>query len=558
MQTMDIKFFTPTEMWESFSTSSDTLESSVTSQDETNNVVCVKQFFTGDTASDGPIRAYCEIYFDKRWTDERPAIMLIPPDQKFNFREVATSFVKEGYVTCLVDYCGNIYGDHQTSFPSSLAFAKWPESKSNLKSLPANAKESVFYVWSKIVRRALTLLSQQQVVDSEKIAIMGNATGAQIAWIIAGIDKRVKALIAINGGGYLWASELNHKEGGNVPQSDAASAFSSGIGAETYARMVSCPVLLIASSNSTYYNIDQADDILANVKSDNKTFLISQGSDSQITRKAFDVCKNWLRNNFIFNTYTPNNPSLKFENIGNKLYLRLNTKHKAKVREFYVSYGEPYSYARSWEKLTTMQKVDTHQYTCVVPVNDINDIVVAYATVTYDQDKVESTTLVQIDPKKFDIIPDVTFEDQTDRIFYDSTMGTGTFTAVTNSALLNEDTIKIKEGPFGIKGLASEDGSLYLRHNASDLKSITKSGLLHFDIYSPTARKLELTMYSYPERKAYYITTTLEGGEFWQNIILNCTDFKSEEGRQLLDFNTTKLFKINDVGGLLFNNFLWI
>jgi len=137
-------------------------------------------------------------------------------------------------------------------------------------------------------------------------------------------------------------------------------------------------------------------------------------------------------------------------------------------------------------------------------------------------------------------------------------MGIGSFTATTHNAILDTDTLKVKEGPYGIKGISIEEGSLYLRHNANKLDSITKSGLLHFDAYSPEQKSIKLTMYSYPDQKPYYAYIDLDGGEFWQDILLDCSDFKSVEGKPLQDFNDSKLFKIKNADNMIFNNFLWI
>lgn len=559
MQFMDIKFLAPTEIWETFDPAKDSLETSIISQDVVDNIVKSKQYFSVEENGNESLRAYIEIYYDKRWADDRPAVMFLSSIKINEFEAVARNVVKEGYVACIVDYCGSFKNEEEkTKFPPSLAFASYPECKKHLTTIETDAKHTPWYVWTKIARRAITLLSEQKCVAKDKIGIIGSEWGAQVAWITSGVDKRVNALVAVNGGGYLWAIDSPKSLYGNVPSTDEATAFSSGIGAETYAKMVECPTLLIASSNSTYYDLDRAGDILDNVKCEAKQLIISQGTDAQITNKTFDNMMLWLRNNLGFTNSLDYYPTISFEVIEHKLYARVDTAKKSSARALYVSYGEPYSYARVWEKVTDDLKVEKHNYKWFIPVEDPSKIVVVYADIDYPNGNTMSTRLISTLPVKQGVIGEELKENPQDRIFYDNSMGIGPFTIVTSSPILNDDSLKVIAGPSKIKGVSTDDGSLYVRHNAKDMKQVTRIALLHFDVYSKTERDLNLIMYSYPNRKKYSATVHLTGGEYWQNIILNSEDFKGEDGRPLLDYNETKLFSINDAKGLIFNNFLWI
>ncbi|MCQ2409592.1 MAG: hypothetical protein MJ068_03520 [Clostridia bacterium] len=551
---MDVRFLTPGEIWGTFSPSAENLEKSLISQETTDNITCSKQFFTSEKVSDGSVRVYSETYYDTRWIDKRPAIVIVPPVSKYDFRDVAMELVKDGYIVEIIDYCGSFTNGEKTSYPKSLSYASWPDCKEELTNYSRVTSESVYFIWSKIVRKAITLLCQLSITDNNKISVFGSATGAEISWITAGIDKRVQALIAINGGGYLWAERTKSP----VPQTDEDTAFSSAIGAETYARMTTCPILFIASANSTYYDLDRSKDIINNAKSTNKTFVVSQSSSVQFTREAFNSMREWLRRNLSAEPKPSYNPLLVFENIDGKLYARIKTIHKAKNKTIYINYGEPYSYARTWKSFSSLQKVGTHEYTCIIPVENINDGIVGYATMEYENGYMESTQIAETSPAKLSIIPDVTFENQVNRVFYDGSMNLGPFTAVTNSTILENNTLIVKEGPAGIKGISAIDGSIYMRHNANNMISVTRTAILHFDVYSPENKKLKLIMYSYPERKPYFAYVQLKGGNFWQNVLLDADAFKNEEGRPLQDFNTSKLFRISGVENLIFNNFLWI
>ena len=141
---------------------------------------------------------------------------------------------------------------------------------------------------------------------------------------------------------------------------------------------------------------------------------------------------------------------------------------------------------------------------------------------------------------------------------YDGSMGLGSFAPLTNDAILPDDCILQAEGPFEIKGITAKKGGLYFCRSAAEIKALDRTSSLHFDAYSPTERELCINMYTYPEMKRYTAYVMLDGGEFWQKMLLRCADFKSDEGKTLPKFNDTKILVINDVKGIILNNFLWI
>ena len=90
------------------------------------------------------------------------------------------------------------------------------------------------------------------------------------------------------------------------------------------------------------------------------------------------------------------------------------------------------------------------------------------------------------------------------------------------------------------------------------MKTLPRSASLHIDAYSATARTLEVSVLSYPDLKRYTAHTNLTGGEFWQKLLFECSDFKSEEGKTLSAFGNAKVIEIISVDGAILNNFLWI
>lgn len=559
MWVMELKFLTPTEVWEGFDPSALPLESSIISSESADNLVCTKQYFTADETAQGRVRAYMEIYFDSRWADARAAIMLLPPCRSNDNGPIVRSLVAEGYAVCLLDYCGGVANEtDRSTFPQGLEFASYPECQNHLDGIADTARNTPWFVWSKTARRALTLLAEQNIVDSTHIGIIGMGEGAHIAWQVAAMDARIRALVAVGDCGYRWAKNKSRFLDGNIPSTDEERAFSTGVGAETYAKFVQCPTLLIMPRSSHMSDVDRAGDILALVKSERKQLIIGCGNETQFTRSSFDVMLSWLRDSFsVKPDAATESPSFSFENIDGKLYMKLFTAHKAIKSEVYVCYGESISSARHWDTLYDLQKVDTHVYTVRVPVFDPNELIVAYATFTYTDSDCISTPLQAVIPSKIGVQKNDTLRESS-RIIYDGSMGLGSFSCLDHEAILEENFLKQEIGPFDIKGITTASGGLSLCRSAAEVASSGNTSMLHFDAYSAQERELSISMYTYPELKKYTAFTELKGGEFWQKIILHCADFKSDEGKTLAKFADAKILFINNASGIIFNNFLWI
>lgn len=558
---MELEFLTATEVWDGYDPTSVPLESSIISSDSAENTICLKQTFTAEETAQGQIRAYAETYFDSRTEGARPALLLLASYPEKNYGEIIRALVSEGYAVCILDYCGAVIsGENRTAFPSDLNYASFPECDSHLNTVHGNARNTPWFVWSKLARRAVTLMCSQIAIDKENIGVLGIGEGAHVAWQVAAMDSRVRALVSIGGGGYLWALGKPRFAVGSVPTSDEDRTFSAGVGAETYAKFVQCPTLLLTSRTAQASDVDRAGEILSFVKTDRKQLLITATNETQIAKSTLDALLGWLHRNFNVNLDAAAplpSPALNFEIIDRQLYLRMHTGHEAAKREVYVCYGETLSSARHWTKLENLQKLDTHYYSVGVPVYDIHELIVAYCTITYPDGNTISAPIAGIVPAKQGM-PINNAVRTSSRIMYDSSMGIGAFVCLTSDAVVEDGIVVQADGPFDIKGITAKRGGLYLCRSAAELTSMSKFSTLHFDAYSAQPREISISMYSYPDFKRYTAYTDLSGGEFWQKILLQNADFKSDEGKTLSRFDNMKIIAISDAQGVIFNNFMWI
>ncbi len=549
---MELKFMTPSEVWENYDPSLAPLESSTIFAETDGNIVHSSFAFNVDHSEQISFAARMDVYFDNRWQDARSTVLLLPALDDIPLDNLISRLLLEGYAVGVADYSGK----NGTDFPASLQFAKYSDCRPHMDILEGSARKSPWYVWSKIARRAITKLCELPVVDSQSVVVMGIGVGAHISWQVAAMDKRVKALVPICGGGYRWAKRKPRFESDNVPANEEEIAYSTGVGAETYAKFVTCPTFYLTTRMSQYCDVDRAGDILAFVKCENKKMLIMRSVDMQITEKALRAMLVWLRGS-LAGQQNAVCPTMSFESADGELYLRLHTQHKAKHAQVYFSTGEASPFARHWIKLDGLQKVGTHEYTLHVPVYNPAALTVAYASLTYGDDDASSTPVIGVIPQQLGAT-NVEEGNECSRIIYDNSMDTDIFSVKTDDAVLASSLLGLATGPFDIDGVSVKDGALLLCRSEREITSFALTSTLHFDVYSPDRRELLIKLFTVPDEKCYMTRIQLVGGDFWQKIILYGSDFKSEEGRTLAKFANTKVMSFMDAHGLIFNNFLWI
>lgn len=559
---MEMRLLTPTEIWEGFNPVKDGTETSIISSREKDNLVTTDVFFTSEKTASGRVRVYARISYDSRWRDARPALILLPShDENRRFDDITVSLVKAGYVVCLCDYLGRQNGDNpHTTYPDEYSYAQAPECFSHLYSLTTTGRETPWFRWAKAARRAITMISELRYVDSERIGIMGVDLGAQIAWQAAGMDGRVRALVPINGGGYLWRRGTPRFPGGDreLPSDDEERAYSAGVGAETYAKFVSCPTYFIVSSNSSNTDVDRAGDILSLVPAQSKVLLIVRGSASQISMTAFDSLILWLRKNFAHDSAPVRMPDISFRTEENTLYLHLKCSCPPATVSAYYSSGEPVSFARTWTPLSDPQITGEDEYVYRVPTPSPDDLTVAFATVSTPDGMMISSRVAGIIPADSGITAAADKNTAKSRVVYSGSMGTGLFWVTTDDFFLDESVLSAKKGPFGITGVGTSKGTLVLCRTSYEDFSSSKNAVLQMDIYSAVPKEITFTFVAYPDLTRYECRVRLTGGDFWQKVSICAADCKCESGKTLQKFGICKQMLVSGAEDVLFNNIVWI
>ncbi len=553
---MELQFLTPTAVWDGFNPVKDPLEASTIFSEEDDFIVTTGTYFTSETLEDGKVRVFVKTSFDKRWKDPRPVVLVISSQSYLDDAStLVKDFVKTGCVVSLIDFNGSFEEENHTSYPDSLASSQYPECNNHLSMIDGSAKTSPWFQWSKVVRRGISLLSEHPLVDEERIGILGVGKGAQVAWQVAGMDGRVTALVAINGGGYLWRTGAHRFTMGNIPENDEERAFSTGVGAETYARFVTCPTCYVVSSNNAYADVDRAEAIISLVPAKSKTLMISRGTVDQITSSVYHSVKKWLGRNLNHDTEPVAMPSLSFDKVGDSLYLVLKGEKHFTSKQISLSYGEPNNIHRFWKTLEGGQKVGLHEYSYKVPVYDENELITAFASVSMKDVELSCSPVIGIIPSKLGVGTNAS-RGGSGRIVYTGDMGLGSFSSMSKDVILDDNNLSCGIGPFNIKGISVKKGSLVLYRNSREVFSAQRDVVVQCDAHSNKQRDIVISVHT--EKGVFSASVKLKGGDFWQKVSLTTSDFKNEFGKSLTLFSEVKKFSFDGAEGVLFNNFIWV
>ena len=161
---------TPIQMWEGYNPVKDPLETYIQKCNVLNDIAETEMYFTAESLKDGKIRVYSKMYAHKDWDTSHPAVLFLSDlSTSSNYVEISEMLVEQGYVVFVVDYAGFMPDvENPTSFPDSLKYASFEEAKHNLKYMGESARQTPWFVWAKIARRAITLMEEQKIIDNEK------------------------------------------------------------------------------------------------------------------------------------------------------------------------------------------------------------------------------------------------------------------------------------------------------------------------------------------------------------------------------------------------------
>lgn len=560
---MSYKFLTPLQVWEGFNPVKEPLEVSYVKSTDEGDVHISDMFYTVETVADGKIRGYIRLVFKNSWLEngERHAAVALLPARDRVETEIVKIILDEGYVAALVDYTGESPDKlFCTTYPKSLSYGNLKQAGEHLQKVTESSRDTCFYLWTKVARRAITLLTQQPAVDPSKICIIGEKQGAQTAWQVAGTDGRLHACVPVLGGGYTeYEGKFKYSHANAIEMTEERKCWLAGSAPQAYAQFITCPVYFLTGTNSDCTDFDRAYDILQLVKNQEAVMMACPMANRQMSLAAIDSLGEWLKENLVGEGASHDVPEISFEVTGGKLYVNVGGSENAVSYRAFYAMGCEDPTGRNWRIIEQSAMTGENRYMYEIPVYDADERIFAFADITFSDGVTVTSKVVTCVPKNEKVtVLAVTKGNLEERVIYDVSSGKDAFIVESKQVFSREGMLKIKEGPCGLKGMTAEEGRLVTYKLQESEFSKNKASIIQLHAYCAEKRTIEFCVTLGSDTAAYVASVELNCLGKWQRITLNVGDFKTTTMRTLKEWSNVKKLEIVNAENVLFNNFLWV
>lgn len=217
--------------------------------------------FTGERHPEGAVRVFA-IQGAPREGPRVPGILHVHGGGQTASLEWVRFWAARGYACVSFDFCGELPPRTDVTDWGPIRHGNMVHAAGGFQLLPT-PRESSWFHWALVSRRALTLLSRHPRVDTQRLGVFGISVGGTLTWMIAGCDARVKAAAPIYGCGYNY--DRGNARWGYPPPSDDLRAFQRVLSAEAHAPYITCPLLFLNATNDFHGLFDRSFEALDSV-----------------------------------------------------------------------------------------------------------------------------------------------------------------------------------------------------------------------------------------------------------------------------------------------------
>ena len=525
------------------------------------NVVRTKLYLNCGGELDG-VKAFVEI-IRKKQSAGSPAVLVINDFEKEEDRLFTETMLSLGYAVVNMDVAGKRDGkEYFTVYPDGMEYAVYENKKDDLYRNFENEKQVCWFTWVKVCRNVIAYLSKQSFFT--EIGGFASGEAATVLWQLAATESKLSCAAVFGNAG--WQSYRGFcKFSGEEPQfTDEELAVAADIEAQSYAKHVKCPVLLLTAVGDSNFDIDRAYDTMARIservyKATLYSFKRESASRSAVTELKLFYEK-FLKGNEELEIAKEAKLQVSYLDGEVVAETTLSTKDPESVR-FYYSVGQSFAAKRFYETVRGEKIKEGVRYRAAFAVSGSADMVTVFVAARYENgfyicSNIESVKI----PKE----NKTTIDDS--RIVYSSRITSrSVFFPVKEEYgssgidFTGANAVHKKAGPMGVEGVCSKNGLFTFKVGGAGFFP-AYSSVLMFDVYAKEDATLKVSLISdYDgERTEYYETVELKGGEVWHNVKLDSRNFKTEEGMPLKSYDKIYALSFSVDGEYLINNVLWV
>jgi len=569
----DPAMLTPPEVWSTYDPDQAAYDEEVLKQ-WTEKGACYKEVFFSAYVNGQTVRVY-GLYAAPEGARGVPAVMhLHGGGQTVNKMWLETWTVR-GYACLSCNYHG--VWEKRDRYTLYLEALKQGNHKYNagkdMATVPT-VRESSWYIWSAVARRALSYLRQQPGVDKDRIGAFGISMGGTTIWSFA-MDPRLKAVCAIYGCG--WNRYYRHipkfgPQEGLPPMTEDDRIWLAGMEPEAYSPYIKCPVLFLSATNDNHGNMDRAYDTLARLPATvqrRQAFTPRFGHHigADFDQDLMLWMDTWLKPD---GPAWPESPVAKIALGGDGVPMVTVTVDKPDEVErvaVYYAVENPRVVSRNWRNAAAVPS-GRGAWRASLPVMHVDKYLFAFANVRYKSGIHLSSNEEAVIPSS---LGQAKATDSASLVLYDGADGTGmwaTGSPSTDPVPPGRVPVPIRPaaGPDGRPGFTVNPHSAPLTYQPGDPKWRAPEGAsLSFDVASATGEDITIAAsenYFWPGSKAYEMKVRLQGKPGWQTVTVAPAGFKGKkDGSVLRGFAACDMLQLTGPWKdekIVFTNFRWV
>jgi len=522
-------------------------------------------YFTGETYEGEKARIYAVYGAPKNTSKKLPAVLHIHGGGQTAFVEWLKFWNRRGYAALTFNWGGEWDNRPRAAvWGERLRHCNHMHCADKISAVKPSPRESSWYHWTLVSRRALTALERQKEVDPKRLGIFGISMGGTIVWPFAGLDRRVKAACAIYGVGWNSYPPSKYEKDPKAVDRDTLT-WRKTMAPEAYAPLIKCPTLFLSGTNDFHGKLDRAYDTFAAMNADWRAAFTPRYNHHVAEAEGRNLPL-WMETHLKGAPAWPKSPEVKVSIAGDGVpMLTVRPDVSQKIKKVEVLYGiesdDPRN--RHWRSAPAKKKGET--WVAPLPVMHARKRLFAFAQAYYERGMCLASNFEAVVPAKLGKAkatdePSLRLGDFTKDLdgFHTSCIGTDPHSFA-------KGLVRVK-GPGGRLGVRSATGAAVVSRKLGDPKWAGPAGAkLAFDVYCAEAVVLKISVKRRefgPGSKLHEVSVSLKPRKCWQKVQLSAARFKQEKGPALkqwagldkLEIATEKLPKQRPV----FSNFRWI
>ena len=555
---------TPSAVWKDFRID-EQLTFETVEEEKRGDLALTRIYLNGRTVKDGTVKIYGVLVRNVNVLSS-PAILCVQDFRNGADEEFAVKLAEKGYAAFTIDVAGE-YKDrkYHTVYPPSLSFANFDKEKYRDTVINEEINNTFWYEWGCAVKYALRFLKGQRFVSS--VGAFGISGAATPLWYAVATEKDVACAVFVGNAGWRGYNGIYKFTDAAEPQfDDDKFRYLAAVDPQAYASHVSCPVYIIAPTNSAKFDADRAYDTITRI--DGKYYSAvdySVGARNCAVNECFKSALVFM-NRFLYGGAAkfPDAPVVKTELADGNIKIEV-TPDRAGLKKvmLYAAEGTLKPQYRSWLKvgepvaeengklIYNYRPYAGSEMTSFFVRAAYADGFIAASPVVYRKFAEKGTG----DYKKFRILYSSRIAD-CESEFYPAAEN---LTPPYGVDCEEGRGVKVKKGPMDMYGVSCPDGILTFKINAEKYRP-DDGMFLMLDAYGKREGYLTVKLIAdyFGKRTEYCAAVKMVGGDVWQNVKIEQNKFKTPEGMILKSYEKIEAIEFDFDGECVINNVLWV